>query len=133
MLVIPLLARSKAAWTNASEVESKSEVASQLGERQSKQSKQSKSIKLTEVSRGYCSTQRAGSAHSILSSASALKTRTRMAIQCFFFPARTSSNSKIWGFLTMARAMAQRCRCPPLSCSPFNPTRSDHCLSERML
>ena len=33
----------------------------------------------------------------------------------------------------MARAMAQRCRCPPLSCSPFNPTRSDHCLSERML
>lgn len=29
MLVIPLLARSKAAWTNASEVESKSEVASQ--------------------------------------------------------------------------------------------------------
>lgn len=61
------------------------------------------------------------------------KTTAGTAIQCFCFAARTSSNSKIWGFLTMARAMAQRWRCPPLSCSPFNPTRSDHCLWQRIL
>ena len=40
----------------------------------------------------------------------------------------TSSSNRICGFRTKARAMAQRCFCPPLKCSPLSPTRSDHCL-----
>ena len=33
-----------------------------------------------------------------------------------------SSNSKIFGSLTRARAIAIRCFCPPLSCAPLSPT-----------
>mmetsp|Transcript_74352 Transcript_74352/g.177378 ORF Transcript_74352/g.177378 Transcript_74352/m.177378 type:complete len:95 (+) Transcript_74352:192-476(+) len=37
-----------------------------------------------------------------------------------------SSSSISWGRRSRARAMAQRCFCPPLSFSPRRPTRSLH-------
>mmetsp|Transcript_45315 Transcript_45315/g.87177 ORF Transcript_45315/g.87177 Transcript_45315/m.87177 type:complete len:80 (-) Transcript_45315:634-873(-) len=33
-----------------------------------------------------------------------------------------SSNTKMGGSLTIARAIAMRCFCPPESCTPFSPT-----------
>ena len=50
-----------------------------------------------------------------------LQPNTQQPSQC-----SPSSNSRMAGFLMMARAMAMRCFCPPLSCAPRSPTCLPH-------
>mmetsp|Transcript_25540 Transcript_25540/g.59857 ORF Transcript_25540/g.59857 Transcript_25540/m.59857 type:complete len:105 (-) Transcript_25540:262-576(-) len=38
-----------------------------------------------------------------------------------------SSRSRIFGFLTRARAIAILCFCPPLNCTPRSPTSVSYC------
>mmetsp|Transcript_28880 Transcript_28880/g.45728 ORF Transcript_28880/g.45728 Transcript_28880/m.45728 type:complete len:130 (+) Transcript_28880:495-884(+) len=44
-----------------------------------------------------------------------------------------SSNSKIDGLLTMARAMAMRCFCPPLNRLPISPHDVSYCFGNFMM